>query len=371
MVPVTLALLNQSEYLPNQLLQGCTGLFVFMVLFLLSRRRSSLWAYYIRLVAYFHLALFVGVVVFKLSGTDFVEQWLLSTFPASERFYPFEPAAHMIEEFATMGGFTCLAVVYLCRQYPNVFERPMLSSVLKSALPVYALCWLIALYVGLSHPFPMTGLHTHLNGWSLLYRAVILLPGIFYCSLFTYVFWEAARQRTMARSARRQALLAVGSFFWALACAEQLTWAALHALARPAMSDSWAGAHVACESTLFLLSGLAWLGAALVSYHISPIEQTIQDYMTYLRRMRHLRSELAGLYRLFPHWKFTVDRIDSASSDLGLSDAEHRETIKLIQIVSLPHLRSDYSRSMLHSLEELRAHSFKGSPCIRVSSRPL
>jgi hypothetical protein len=348
------ALLNQSEYLPNQLLHGSIGLCVFVVLFVFSRRRTELWAYWLRICAYFHLGLFFGVLIFKISGAGFFETWMLSTLPASKGFHPFEPIAHMIEEFATMGAYSFVAVFYLRREYPNVFERPRLSSILKSAFPVYTLCWFIALYVALAHPFPMTGLHTRINDWSVLYRAVILLPGVFYCSIFTWIFWEAARQRTVARSARRQTLLALGSLSWALVCAEQFAWATLHAFASPGVRDNWAMTHVISESSLYTFMGLTWLGAALVSYQISPIERNIQNYMNYLRRMRHLKSELADLYRQFPQWKLTTDRLVSAGEALGLSDAEQRETLKLIQIASLPRLRSNYTRSMLYSLHELR-----------------
>lgn len=354
-MPDTLALLNASEYPPNQIVHGGVGLFVFVALYVFTRARSSLWAaHWIRVLAYVHLAFFLGMAVFKLSGTGFVEQWLLTTLPGSRRFYPFEPAAHMIEELATMGGFSYLAVVYLRREYPNVFERPLLSSVLFSTVPVYTLGWLAALCVGLLHPFPMTGLHTELNDWSVLYRMVILLPGIFYCFVFTFVFWEAARQRTVARSARRQTLLALGSLFWALACTVQLAWATLHALAAPATRDFWALPYVVSESGLFILMGLAWLAAALVSYRISPIECNIQDYMNYIRRMRYLKRELASLYRRLPQWKLMTDRLHFASQHFGLSKPDEQEALKLIQIASLPRLKTTYTPSMLGSLEELR-----------------
>ena len=362
-VPGTLALLNASEYPPNQIVHGGVGLFVFVALYVITRARPSLWAsYWIRVLAYVHLAFFLGMAVFKLSGTGFVEQWLLTAFPASERFYPFEPAAHMIEELATMGGFSYLAVVYLRREYPNVFERPLLSSVLLSTVPVYTLCWLVALSVGLLHPFPMTGLHTQLNDWSVFYRMVILLPGIFYCFVFAFVFWEASRQKTVARSARRQTLLALGSLLWALACTVQLSWATIHALAPPPARDFWAPFYVASESTLFVLMGRAWLAAGLVSYRISPIERNIQDYMNYLRRMRHLKGELASLYRHLPQWKLMTDRLHCAGRHFGLSRPEEQEALKLIQIASLPHLKTSYTHSMLASLEELRASLLQRLP---------
>lgn len=357
-----LALLNQSEYLPNQLLHGSIGLLVFAVLFVFSRRRSALWAYWLKVLAYFHLGLFFGVLIFKLSGTGFFEEWMLSVLPASARFYPFEPAAHMVEELATMGGYSYLAVVYLRREYPNVFERPALSSVLKSAFPVYALCWSLALCVGLLHPFPMTGLHTRLDEWSVLYRAAILLPGVFYCSVFTWVFWEAARQKTVARSARRQILLGLGALSWALVCAEQFAWSALHALASPSTRDSWAAWHVASESGLYTLMGATWLGAALVSYRISPIERNIQDYMNYLRRTRHLKSELADLYRLLPQWKLATYRLHSGGGALGLPKAERDEALKLVQLASLPRLKTTYTEPMLRSLYELRASLLEKLP---------
>lgn len=354
--PATIALLNASEYPPNQIVHGGVGVFVFVVLYAFSRARSSLWAsYWIRVLAYVHLAFFLGMAVFKLSGTGFAEQWLLSTFPGSQRFYPFEPAAHMIEEFATMGGFSYLAVVYLRREYPNVFERPLLSSVLFAAFPVYILCWLVAFFVGILHPFPMTGLHTELNGWSVLYRMVILLPGIFYCFVFTFVFSEAARQKTTARSARRQTLFAVGSLLWALACTVQLAWAMVHALAAPSTRDLLAFPYVVAESSLFVLMGLAWLAAALVSYRISPIERNIQDYMNYLRRMRHLKGELVFLYRRLPQWKLMTDRLHSAAQQFGLSRTDEQEAIKLVQIASLPRLKPTYTPSMLGSLDGLRS----------------
>jgi hypothetical protein len=361
-MPHTIALLNASEYPPNQVVHGGVGLVVFVVLYVFSRARS-LWAsYWIRVLAYVHLAFFLGMAVFKLSGTGFVEQWVLDTLPGSQRFYPFEPAAHMIEELATMGGFSYLAVVYLRREYPNVFERPLLSTVLLSAIPVYTVCWLVALCIGLMHPFPMTGLHTQLNDWSVLYRMVILLPGIFYCFVFTFVFWEAARQRTVARSARRQTLLAIGSLFWALACTVQLAWATLHALAAPSTRDFWASPYVVSESVLFVLMGLAWAAAALVSYRISPIERNIQDYMHYLRRMRHLKGELASLYRRLPQWKLMMDRLQGASRRFGLTGPEEQEALKLIQIASLPHLKTTYTPSMLASLDDLRSSLLQRLP---------
>lgn len=352
---LNVALLNASEYPPNQIVHGSVGLFVFLALFVFGRLRPSVWAsYWIRVIAYFHLAFFLGMAFFKLSGTAAVEQWLLSTFPVSSNFYPFEPTAHMIEELATMGGFSYLAVVYLRHRYPNVFERPLLSSVLQSAVPVYTLCWIVALYIGLFHPFPMTGLHTELNHSSVLYRTVILLPGIFYCSIFTFVFWEACRQRTVARSACRQALMAFGTLFWALACTVQLAWAIIHALGSPATRDAWATPYVFSESILFVLFGLTWIAAALVSYRTSPTERNIQDYMNYLRRMRHLKTELANLYHQLPQWNLTKDRLQSAGTAFGLSHSEQQELLKLVQIASLPHLRASYPRSMLHSLHELR-----------------
>lgn len=273
----TLALLNQSEYLPNQLMHGGIGLLVFAALYLLSRRRRSLWASYLKVAAYFHLALFFGVLIFKISGSEVFEERMLSAFPPLDRFHPFEPAAHMIQELATMGAYSYLAVVYLRREYPNVFERPMLHSVLGTAFHVYGACWVAALAVGLAHPFPMTGLDTELNSWSVLYRGLILLPGVFYCSIFAWVFWEASRQKTVASSARRLKYLGLGALCWALICAEQFAWAVVHAQAPPSLRDTLAAPHVIAEGVLYFFMGATWLAALLVSYRISPAERNIQD----------------------------------------------------------------------------------------------
>lgn len=350
----TLALLNQSEFLPNQLMHGAIGLVIFAALFLLSRRRRSLWASYLKVAAYFHIALFFGVLVFKISGAGFFEEAALGAFPFLDRFHPFEPAAHMIQELATMGAYSYLAVVYLRREYPNVFERPMLHFVLGTAFPVYGACWVAALAVGLAHPFPMTGLDTELNSWSVLYRGLILLPGVFYCSIFVWVFWEASGQKAVAPSARRLKYLGLGALCWALVCAEQFAWAIVHAEASPSLREALAAPHVIAEGALYFFMGATWLAALLVSYRISPAERNIQDYMNYLRRMRHLKTELADLYRMMPHWRLTADRLGSASRALGLSDDQREQSLLLVQLASLPYLKRTCDRTMIQALEDLR-----------------
>ena len=359
---VSLALLNQSEYLPNQILHGTVGLVVFLSLFFLSFRRPSLWARYIKVAAYFHLALAVGVLVFKLSSLQAVDAYILERVPALKPFYPFEPAAHMVQELATMGAYAYLAVFYLRRNLVNVIERPRVHFVLGTAFHVYTACWLVALLVGLAHPFPMTGLDTDLDGWSVLYRGAILLPGVLYCSIFTFVFWEASLEKSEARSRARLSLLALGSLSWTLICAEQFGWAMIHAWAPASLRDALATPHVVSESALYSLMGASWLAALLVSYRRSATERSMEDHREYQRLMRQLKRELHGLYRLIPNWRLTLDRMHRAGQALGLSPEERAGTQKCVELVAVVRLRDAFSHSRLTTLFWLRRTLLESLP---------
>jgi hypothetical protein len=349
-----LALLNQSEYLPNQLLHGSIGLLVFLVLSSLRFKQREYWAKYLRVAAFFHLALFFGVLVFKLSSWPPLVNALLTAYPWLERFHPFEPTAHMIEELATMGGYSYLAAIYLRREYPSVMEKRWLHYVLGTAFEVYAICWILSLAIALSAPFPMTGLYTDLNAWSVLYRAFILVPGIVYCALFTYVFIDAAFERS-ARSAVRLTLLAIGTTSWSLVCAEQLAWAAVHALANDGLRDLLALPHVTAESLLYGLWGATWIGAFVISCTSSQAEETMQDYIKYLRIMRYLKSITQHARTLIPDWRSVSEDIRHACSQYDIHSDELQASIALAKVVAHERLYPSRLPELIEMLHSLRS----------------
>lgn len=304
----SLALLNASEYLPNQLMHGAIGLVVFLVLFLIGSQNKAFWdCTVIRAAACFHLALAVGVLVFKLSSLGPLAQ------------YQLEPLAHMIQELATMGAYSFVAV-YMSDKFINVIRRPRLASILSRAHYIYAVCWLIAFTIAIFHRFPMTGLYTELDPWSVPYRAAILVPGIFFCSIFTLMFLERAIiEETDSRMAVTFTLACGGSFVWFLICVEQMSWAVVHALFTPELRDALATPHVVTESLLYSLMGIFWLSTLIVAYGPSRSDQGDWNHWEYQKLAQELGVSLVGIHKLVPKWHTTLDRMRRAAWSLEMS----------------------------------------------------
>ena len=340
----TLALLNASEYLPNQIVHGGVCLTVFLALRVWTLFRPQLWGGYLRIAAYFHLSVALGILVFKLSSLPPLQTWEL------------EPVAHMLEEFGPMGAYSWGAV-YLSRAFINVVERPKLNRVLESAPYVFACCWLVAFSIALFNRFPMTGMHTELSPWSFPYRAAILGPGILYCGLFSFVFLERALLENINRLvAVRLTFFSLGSFVFFLICADQLAWAYVHAFASPATRDALAGPQIAVESTLYALMGGSWLTGLAVSYRRSNTQRSMESHKKYLRLRRYLAVELSKLPRRVPRYHTKLFYLNRAAELLYLEDKDLEKAqgiLQLVYVMNLPYEQTGLRRQEVLLLDRL------------------
>lgn len=343
---ITLALLNASEYLPNQIVHGAVCLTVFLALRVWTLFRPQLWGGYLRVAAYFHLSVALGILLFKLSSLPPLRAWEL------------EPLAHMLEEFGPMGAYSWGAV-YLSRAFINVVERPNLNRVLESAPYVFACCWLVAFSIALFDRFPMTGMHTELSPWSFPYRAAILGPGIFYCGLFSFVFLERALLENINRLvAVRLTFFSIGSFVFFLICADQLAWAYVHAFASPETRDGLAGPQIAIESTLYALMGGSWLTGLAVSYRRSHTQRSIESHKKYLRLRRSLAAELSKLPKRVPRYHTKLFYLNRAAELLYLEEKDLEKAqgiLQLVHVMNLPDQETSPWRQQVLLLDRLHA----------------
>lgn len=341
-------LLNQSQSLTGQIVMGAVCFTAFAMLYVLSFKWSHLWKGHIKVAAYLYLTVAVGIVVFKLASL-----------PSLSR-YNLEPTAHMVEEIGTMGAYSYIGY-YLSRKFINVTERPKLALILSHTFHVYVICWTIALalgvgcMIGVLAPFPMTGLYVDLPGWSVLYRAVILVPGIFYCTIFTFAFLDRAYiEETDARLAARLTLLAGACMFWVFICADELGWAAIQAYAPGELRNSLAGTHASVEGLLYFFNGMFLLAALVMPRRPDNTEKSVRSHKEFQKLSRMLKEELAELYRTFPEWKRTRDQLHRAAGSLELPSNDLPKIEKVIELIALMNLKETFPRQKLVRLFELR-----------------
>ncbi|MGB3632435.1 MAG: hypothetical protein WA982_00190 [Rubrobacteraceae bacterium] len=347
-VSLGLLLLNQSQSLSGQIVMGTVCFTAFAMLYVLSFKWAHLWKGHIKVAAYLYLAVALGIVVFKLASL-----------PSLSR-YNLEPAAHMVEEIGCMGAYSYIGY-YLSRKFINVTERPKLALALRRTFHVYVVCWTIAFalalcsVIGVLAPFPMTGLYVDLPGWSVLYRAVILVPGIFYCALFTFAFLERALiEETDTRLVARLTLLAGACLFWVFICVDELSWAAIQAYAPGELRNSLAGTHASVEGLLYFFNGVFLIAALVMPRRPDRTEKSVRNHKEFQRVSRQLKEELLGLYLIFPEWKRTRGQLHRAAELLELPPDDLPKIEKVIELVALMKLKETFTRERMLGLFEMR-----------------
>lgn len=352
-----MALLNQSQYLPNQLLMGAACLVVFALILALSFQYPVLWKGHSRTGAWLFFTVASGVGLFKL----------VSVIPFLSE-YNLEPLAHMVEEVGCIGAYAYLAW-YQSTRFANVTRRPGLAAFLGNAWRLLLVCWVAAILLavgaalGFLPRFDMTGMHMQLPGWSVLYRSMFLVPGFLLCSLFTWLFIERAmEERLDTRWAIRLILFAGGTFTWVCLTAAGMFWAVIGAFGSLEVWAQWATPQIAVELSLFIFMGLFWGLGLAIPYRSNSADQTKQEF----RRLQQLSSKFADLLpqgsQRVCMWHTTLNDLRQATSHLELPPLVELKIQRAISATVLLHRGDEHLRDEAATLLLLRQKLLNNLP---------
>lgn len=322
-------LLNVSPYLPNQVAMALTGLAVFVAIRAWTYRRArSMWDGPYRAAGLTGLWVFLTVSVFVFSGLY-------------DPLKPWQPTLHMLEEIGTMGALTYLAFD-VTRSIPVAANNPLLELLLKSSAVVFPACWVSALALGYSHPFPMTGLFHDLPPEAFIYRALLVVSCLLYAGLMTAV---VLRSYLLARAEgadppykRRLGFFVLGHMGLFSVAADQLAWAYLQSFAANHTLRLLAPWQVVTENALFCAIGVFWTLGIVSPHQHSPTDQGLDDHKRFLRRLRDIRDDLRlqlGKRGGGAYWRGTLDHIRRAAEDpvLRLSPSDEARAEKVFELV--------------------------------------
>lgn len=323
-----IGLLNVSPYLPNQVAMALTGLAVFAAIRAWTYRRArSMWDGPYRAAALTGLWVFLTVSVFVLSGLY-------------DPLKPWQPTLHMLEEIGTMGALTYLAFD-VTRSIPGAANNPLLELLLKSSAVTFPACWISALALGYRHPFPMTGLFYDLPPEAFTYRALLVVPCLFYAGLMTAV---VLRSYLLARTegadppyTRRLGCFVLGHLGLFAVAADQLAWAYLQSFAANHVLRLLAPWHVAGENVLFCAIGVFWTLGIISPHRHSSTDQGLDHHKRFLRHLKDIRDDLRLQLRRRggAYWRGTLDHIRRAAEDpvLRLSPIDEARAEKVFELV--------------------------------------
>ncbi len=321
-------LLNVSPYLPNQLFMALTGLGVFVAIRVWTLRTDkSMWHGPYRAAALSALWVFMTVSVFIFSGV----------------YRPLEPwqtTVHMLEEVAVMGTFIYLAFD-VTRTVPIAVNSRPLKVLLKSSVVTFPIFWLSALALGYTHPFPMTGLLRDLPPEAFAYRALLIVPCLFYAGLMSAVvlrsYLLARTEKADPPYKRRLGLFVLGHLALFSACVEQLTWAYLQSFAGYQALPLLAPYQVVAENAVFLSIGVFWTLGIITPNEHSATDQALKSHKRFLRGIRGVKTDLlVRLPKTAPYRRRTLAYIRCASEDpiLCLSPRDKARAEKVFELVA-------------------------------------
>lgn len=343
-------LANISQARPAQISLGILSATIAIGIFLFGVRFEYLRSIYIQRGGYLFLTIAVGVLLFKISGLPRFEHLNL------------EPLAHMVEEIGTMGGFIFLAWFFRRPAFPNVEMRPKLYWVLGTTYWLYPLCWLACVGLGiaaatgyLSH-FSMTGLHMPLPEWSLIYRAIILVPGIIYPLCFAFAFADSVKLPGTTKTLKwRMYLAAIGATIWSIICAEELVWSAVQVYTSDAVRDALATQYVQTEAALSLTQGTVWLVCLAIPYRPSFASISLTNHRKFLVLLEQLKHQMFQARTKAPYNAHsTTARLTAVADSLGISPSEQRAIDSGLGILTVVFSSDDFDYNDLDELLALK-----------------
>ena len=354
-LPPSLALLNVSSFLPNQIFFAFTCAATCIAIRLWTHFRARpLWRGPFRTVALVNLWMAFTIALFAVSGLV----------PQLE---PWQPTIHMFEEVGTMGAF-CYLAFKLTDLLPTVATRRSLEAILKASPLVFGVCWGIAADIGWRDPFPMTGLFVELPAEAFAYRAALLVPGLFYTGLISVLFSLDLR---LAKSVgadpayvRRMSFFFMGSLTFCVSCADHLAWAYLQVFGAREVVHLVAPPQVALEDLLWLAMGLTWMLGIVSPPRESSTDQSIAEYRRFLRRLRLLKTDLLiSLPERVPNRRSATGYLRDAAGTLGLYPEQASWGAKVFEVVTALSVgATDLGRNDLLDLADLYERLLKNLP---------
>lgn len=321
-------LLNVSPYLPNQVLMALTGLCVFVAVRVWTYRRARwMWDGPYRAAALAGLWVFLTVSVFVFAGLY-------------DPLKPWQTTVHMLEEIAAMAAFTSLAFD-VAKRDPLAASNRLLRILLKSSAVTFPACWLSALALGYTRPFPMTGLLHDLPPEAFVYRALLIVPCLFYAGLTSAVVLKtyllAKTERGDAPFRRRVGLFFLGSLALFFVAIDQLVLAYMQSFASYQALRSLGPWQVLAENALFAASGMFWILGIVSLDEQSVTDQALKSHQRFLRGIREVKTDLlVKLPKKVPYRRRTLAHIRQASEDplLRLSPCDGARAEKVFELVA-------------------------------------
>lgn len=319
--------MNVPPFLPTQIffVATCLGTFAAVWLWTHSRERS-LWKGPVRAAALVNLWLAMAITLFVISG-------LVSPLVR------FQPLVHLLGEIATMGAF-CLIAWHVSESLPNVANRRLTRFVLKASPIVFAGCWVAAAVLGARYPFPMTGILLDLPPQAFVYRAALLLPGLFYTGMFSVLITEAyviAKAEAADPPVRRRlAFFGLGSLLFFLSCADHLAWSYVQSFSSTQRIELLAPPQIAAENILWMLTGLTWVLGITIPYAEGPTDHRINLHKQLTRDMREVKTELAVCsHRGVPGKRTAIAHLRLAADILELRSHDVPRAEKVLEMVAV------------------------------------
>jgi hypothetical protein len=315
-----------SPFLPNQIFFAITCLVTFTAIRLWTwARAANLWKGPFRAVALVNLWMALSITLFIVSGLVPLLQ-------------PWQPVVHMLQEIGTMGAF-CYLAFKVTDLLPTVAARRSLDLVLKASPVVFGACWTTAAILGWRHPFPMTGIFVDLPTVAFFYRAILLVPGLIYTGLIAELYRRDLKLANAVGAdpgyVRRMTFFFLGSLVFCVTCADLLVWSYLLVYASPATLHLLAIPQVIAEDVLWALMGITWMLGIIAPYQSGAVGRSMSDYRRFLRRLRHLKTELLiNLPREVPHRRTTTAYLRDAAAVLGMPPIDAARGEKVFELVA-------------------------------------
>lgn len=332
-----MVLLNISPYPPAQALLLVSSVAVCSVILIYTRNRRELWARRVKQASLLNGLVAVGIVLF------WVTYWF-----ANPVLLPF---IHLFEELGVMAAFAAVAW-HVGTNLTFSANKYYFTVLCKSCTPLLAVGLISATIIAIRQPIPMMGVQ-ELPVEAFVYRAALLIPGIFATALILIGFGSEYLSESTAERTRkkRQLWFTAGALVWLVLTCQHFVFSYLNVfeyelLTAPTMFSALIG----FEALLYVLMATTWIRAITVDIsEKSEIQERMEADMRAQIHEISRRRKYVDLVDVYPDWAVRAERLMLAVNLHSLKRGYSAQLEAALAVFADIHLRSLQASSKLSS----------------------